>query len=194
MRNTRELTLNAMFITVILVMSFIPQLGIIQLGVIAFQIIHIPVIVAGLTLGFKSGVLNGFVFGASTLYVALTRGSGLLDPFFINPLVSILPRILFGITIGGLAGLLQPIIKKDGLRYAVISFLSTILHSVFVFIALYSVVFIGGTTITSGPQTAQTLFVFMVGIFTSNALVEAIAATIIVPPIVITLRKLKGSR
>lgn len=194
MKNTRELTLNAMFITLILIMSFVPQLGIIQLGVIAFQIIHIPVIVAGLTLGFKSGVLNGFVFGASTLYVALTRGASLLDPFFVNPLVSILPRILFGVSIGVISALVGKFVKKAALNYSITAFVSTIAHSTFVFIALYFVIFFGNTSILEGPQTAQTLFAFMIGIFASNALLEALAAMFIVPPIVIALKRIKGNR
>lgn len=194
MKNTREITLNAMFISIILIMSLIPQFGIIQLGVISFQIIHIPVIIAGLVLGTKSGILNGFVFGMITIYVALTRGSSLLDPYFVNPVVSVLPRVIFGMSIGLLAGLLKPMMKHDAVHFGVVSFVSTLIHSIAVFIALYSVIFISGPAIVDGVNSASTLFVFLVGIFTSNAIIEAIAATVIVPPIAIALKKLKGNR
>ena len=194
MKNTREITLNAMFISIILIMSLIPQFGIIQLGVISFQIIHIPVIIAGLVLGTKSGILNGFVFGMITIYVALTRGSSLLDPYFVNPVVSVLPRVIFGMSIGLLAGLLKPMMKHDAVHFGVVSFVSTLIHSIAVFIALYSVFFISGPAIVDGVNSASTLFVFLVGIFTSNAIIEAIAATVIVPPIAIALKKLKGNR
>lgn len=194
MKNTREITLNAMFISIILIMSLIPQFGIIQLGVISFQIIHIPVIIAGLVLGIKSGILNGFVFGMITIYVALTRGSSLLDPYFVNPVVSVLPRVIFGMSIGLLAGLLKPMMKHDAVHFGVVSFVSTLIHSIAVFIALYSVIFISGPAIVDGVNSASTLFVFLVGIFTSNAIIEAIAATVIVPPIAIALKKLKGNR
>lgn len=194
MKTTRELTFNALFITVILVMSLVPSFGILQLGVIAIQVIHIPVIIAGLTLGFKSGVLNGAVFGISTLIVALTRASSPFDLLFINPLVSVVPRILFGASIGALAGLLGTFIKNNTIKYGTVALLSTILHSAFVFVALYFAIFLGSTPIIPGQENMGTLFAVLLGIFSTNAIIEAVFAMVVVPPIVIVLKNLKGNR
>lgn len=194
MKTTRELTLNALFITVVLVMSLVPNFGIIQIGLIAIQVIHIPVIIAGLVLGFKSGVLNGFVFGVSTLIVALTRASSPFDLLFVNPLVSVLPRIIFGISIGALAGLLGNFIKNDIVKYGSVAFLSSLIHSIAVFIAVYVMIFVGDTALIPGQENAGVLFQVLAGIFTTNSLIEAAAAMIVVPPIVVALRKLKGNR
>ena len=167
MKTTRELTLNALFITVVLVMSLVPNFGIIQIGLIAIQVIHIPVIIAGLVLGFKSGVLNGFVFGVSTLIVALTRASSPFDLLFVNPLVSVLPRIIFGISIGALAGLLGNFIKNDIVKYGSVAFLSSLIHSIAVFIAVYVMIFVGDTALIPGQENAGVLFQVLAGIFTT---------------------------
>lgn len=190
MKNTKELTLNAMFITIIVIMAMVPFFGIFQVGPIAIQIIHIPVIVAGLLLGSKSGMINGFAFGAMTLYVALTRASGIFDPYFVNPLVSILPRILFGLSIGVLSGLLKNIIKKDAIRFSVVAFITTLLHTLFVFIALSSYMFIDGVPLDGISTSVGGFFYILAGIFASNGFLEAVAAAVVVPPIVMTLKRL----
>ena len=194
MKNTRDLTLNALFIALILVLSLVPNIGIIQIGPVAIQAIHIPVIIAGLTLGFKSGILMGFVFGASTLIVALTRASSPFDLLFINPILSVLPRILFGVSIGAMSGLMSNVVKADGIRFGVVAFVSSILHSVFVFIALYFIIFLGSTPLIPGQENPGVLFQILLSIFTFNSLIEAAAAAVIVPPIVIVLKKLMGHR
>lgn len=194
MKNTRELTLNAMFMTIIIIMALVPSLGIFQVGAIAIQVLHIPVIIAGLVLGFKSGVLNGFVFGVVSLYVALTRGSGPLDPYFINPIVSVLPRILFGISIGSISGLLGGFIKNDTIKFGGAAFLSTLAHTFFVFVALSSVIFVTGIPSFGDTSSTSGFFIFLAGIFAYNAVLEAIAAMLIVPPVVLALKRLRGNR
>lgn len=95
--NTRELTLTAVLTAVVLVMGLVPFLGYVPLTpMVGFTIIHIPVLVGAYFGGRKVGGFLGLVFGLTSLFVAFTRPSGALDPIFTNPLVSVLPRFLFG--------------------------------------------------------------------------------------------------
>lgn len=194
MKNTRELTLNAMFVTIIVIMGLVPFLGIFPIGPLGIQIIHIPVIIAGLVLGFKSGVLAGFSFGAVTLFVALTRPSNILHPYFTNPLVSILPRLLFGMSIGIFYNLLNKFVKSKPLVYGLTAFLSTIAHTIFVFIALSTVIFVTGVPSFGEATTTNAFFLLLIGSFVTNGLLEGVAALVVVPPVVIALNKIRGHR
>ena len=57
---------------------------------------HLPVIIGGILEGAVAGGFIGLIFGLSSLYMAYSTPSP-IAPFFMNPLVSVLPRILIGI-------------------------------------------------------------------------------------------------
>ena len=63
----------------------------------SITIMQIPVILAALIAGKYSGLGTGFIFGVFSLIQAAIAPIGPLDPFFVNPLVSILPRCLMGL-------------------------------------------------------------------------------------------------
>ena len=63
----------------------------------SITIMQIPVILAALIAGKYSGLGTGFIFGVFSLIQAAIAPIGPLDPFFVNPLISILPRNLMGL-------------------------------------------------------------------------------------------------
>ena len=63
----------------------------------SITIMQIPVILAALIAGKYSGLGTGFIFGVFSLIQAAIAPIGPLDPFFVNPLISILPRCLMGL-------------------------------------------------------------------------------------------------
>ena len=90
-----EITTLAMFSAIILVMVFVPYLGLITLfGIPSITLIHIPVLIGGAMLGRKQGAVLGLVFGVGTL-IRATYSSG-FDILFIFPWVSVVPRVIFG--------------------------------------------------------------------------------------------------
>ena len=99
MKKTQELILVSLFSSIILMLSLIPNLGlIIVFGGVSLTIIHIPVLIGVMT--FKrlvNVIILGFVFGLGSFLAALTRGSTPIDLAFVNPLISIVPRILFAV-------------------------------------------------------------------------------------------------
>jgi len=99
MKRTQELILVSLFSSIILMLSLIPNLGLIVVfGGVSLTIIHIPVLIGVMTFKRLSNVLIlGVVFGLGSFLAALTRGSTPIDLAFVNPLISIVPRILFAV-------------------------------------------------------------------------------------------------
>ena len=79
-----------------IMMSMLPFIGYIPIGPIKATIMHIPVIIGAIIEGPVVGATIGLIFGLTSLWNAITQPV-LLSPLFINPLVSVLPRILIGI-------------------------------------------------------------------------------------------------
>jgi uncharacterized membrane protein len=79
-------------------------LGITPFGIIpwfsgaSITIMHVPVIIAAILEGPIVGMIVGLIFGISSLIKAAVQPLGLLDPYFVNPIISVLPRILIGLS------------------------------------------------------------------------------------------------
>lgn len=96
--NVRRIAVIGILSALTLALSLLPQIGYITIPGLGLQItiVHIPVIIAGIIEGPVVGAFVGLIFGLSSLYTALT--SPLPIAFaFLNPLVSILPRIFIGV-------------------------------------------------------------------------------------------------
>ncbi len=96
--NVRRIAVVGVLSGLTLALALIPQIGYIVVPGLGIQItiVHIPVIIAGIIEGPVVGAFVGLIFGLSSLYTALT--SPLPIAFaFMNPLVSILPRIFIGV-------------------------------------------------------------------------------------------------
>ncbi len=100
MRNERvkEMTLIAMFTAIVAVMSFVPFLGFITVGGVAITLIHIPVLIGAIFGGKRTGIFLATAFGVFSMIRAFMTPE-LFNVFFQNPLVAILPRFLFGVSI-----------------------------------------------------------------------------------------------
>ena len=173
----RRIAITGAFSALIILMG-IPglHLGYIQLSPAAsLTIMHIPVILAAVLAELPGGIVTGLVFGLTSLVNAAANPSGLLDPLFVNPFCSVLPRMLFGVAAWGVFRLLSmiPVFPK-ALCAAVTSFLTTLLHTVMV---------IGSMYVFLNSQMSETMggmgFVMVMGIILPGALLEAVAATFV---------------
>ena len=61
--NMRTFVLTGMFVALVFLFGFIPAIGLIPLGFINLTLLHLPVIIGTLLLGFKPGLLLGACFG-----------------------------------------------------------------------------------------------------------------------------------
>ena len=94
-KSTKKITVIGIFTGITAILVFTP-LGMVPLPFISLTICQIPAILASMIYGPVVGALEGLVFGLLSLLRALIWRQGVLDPLFINPLVSVLPRVLMG--------------------------------------------------------------------------------------------------
>lgn len=93
--NTKDISIIGILVALIVVLALTP-LGIVPLGVISATTVHIPVIVGAIILGPKVGGILGLFFGLVSFAKAFLTPN-LSSVAFVNPIVSVLPRIMIGI-------------------------------------------------------------------------------------------------
>src|SRR6056297_865099 len=151
-------------------------------------LIFIPTIVTSIVMGPKAGALMGFLAGATTMLRAILAPLSPFDVFFINPLISILPRIFIGIVPFLIYKLIKGLVKNEaGDKFAIIIAGATgaITNTALVMTMLY---------IIYAQQVVDMIGVgfkvFLISIITTNALIEAVVAAILTLPAVIAYRKI----
>lgn len=207
MRNNKvsEMTFLAMFIAIITVMSFVPWLGFITIGGVAITIIHIPVLIGAIFGGKKVGIILATTFGVLSMIRAFMTPDA-FNIFFQNPLVSILPRFIFGVSIWyiytGVHKLLKPIIVSEdvevskkkkllqlneftvlGITFAVAS----MAHTLITLTALYLFSFQSEIYLEFFGDASVLRFIWI--ILLSNGFIEVGLAVIIGAPITWRLRE-----
>jgi uncharacterized membrane protein len=152
-------------------------LGVTHLGLIPWfsgasvTVMHVPVIVGALLEGPVVGVAVGLIFGLYSLFQAAAAPTGPIDVAFVNPLVSVLPRLL----IGPAAWLVYRALRgsgsaaREGTAVAVSGVVGSLANTVLVLSALSLFGFIpwsvaGGVAVANGlPEAAVAgLVVFVV--------------------------------
>ena len=108
--------LIALFCAIIIVQNFVPFFGYIPVGPLNLTTIHVTVIIAAIVLGPRDGAIIGGVWGLITFIRAYVwPTSPLATIVFVNPLVSVVPRILIGVVAGYAFIFLRNKIKKVSL-------------------------------------------------------------------------------
>ena len=93
--NVRSMTIVGVLGAISVVLGMTP-LGFIPVGPTRATIMHIPVIIGAIIEGPIVGALVGLIFGMFSIFQAVTNPTP-VSFVFLNPLVSVLPRVLIGI-------------------------------------------------------------------------------------------------
>lgn len=200
--STKWMTGTALMVAITVVLAFTP-LGIIPLVVLSATTLHIPTIIATLFLGWESGVICGLVFGITSL-IKNFHSASLFAPFFKNPLVSIMPRVLFPLAVYGISILVGRFLKKgklgENVTYVVSSFLGTLIHTTMVMGMIYllyrtrieAVLQNGAGVPESIAKNGVGLGIAVMGV--TNGLPEALVAAIIAPIVLLALNRAFSGR
>lgn len=181
-KKTRNLVYYAMIMAIIVMMAAVPFLGYVQIFPIAITLVHIPVIIGTILFGWKAGFLFGLTFGVSSMIVAITRGAA-TDLLFINPLISVVPRIMFGLIIYPIYRLFERIQSSEALSIGLTAFVSSFVHSVLVLAAIFLLL------TYEGKMVGSTIFQQLLAtVLTVNVSLEAVASTIVAIPLVKAVR------
>lgn len=171
----KKLTLTGALSALVIVLG-ITKLGFITLSPTAsITILHIPVILICMLAGLPEGLFVGLVFGTLSLIQAAMSPAGGLDPFFVNPLISVLPRMLIAVIAWGLWKALNliPHMPKT-ISAGITGFITTVCHTLLVLGSLYVFKATDVKAALGGMG-----YLALVGACGFNAILEAIAATII---------------
>lgn len=181
--STRKLTITGMMIALTMILSYTP-LGIIPLQPVSATIVHIPTIIIALLEGPLVGGIVGAAFGIVSMIKAITQPAGILDPCFMNPIVSVLPRICIGVVTGYAYKGLMFTIKNKTVSSVVASALGSLTNTLGAMGLIY---FIYVEDLTERLGTAAGPVIW--GIITTYGIVEMLAAVVICTAVVLALKK-----
>lgn len=182
-RNVFQMTIIAMLVAILIIQTFVPILGYIPLGPIDVTIVHITVILAAVLFGSRTGLLIGMSWGILSMVRAYIQPT----PFnivFLNPLISVVPRLLVGLISGLLFSWLS---KKTTSRwiYSVTALVGTVLNTVLVLGGIY--LFAGETYANALGIPVSALLGALGAVIATNGIIEIIASMIILPVVAIPL-------
>lgn len=132
MDRTKKMVVSGILLAWMLVLGM-TQLGFIPFGPIRATTLHIPVIIGAVLFGRNIGVFLGFSFGLFSLWTNFTKPT-ILSFAFQNPVVSLLPRIIFPL----IAYYLYYYLKKKS--HDDIKKIGSILYSILLIETTYSLV------------------------------------------------------
>ena len=173
MRNyqTKKLVEISLLSSVIFLLTF-TELGYPKFGPINSTIIHLPVLFGVLYFAtLKESIILGFVFGISSFLKVWLMPTSPLDVIFLNPLVSIFPRVLT--TIIGYF-----LMVKWFHKWAVfpLTFWVSLIHSFLVLTMMYLLY----NNFIASTLSLSTL-TLLSGIFLTSSMIEAALAGFVVP-------------
>ncbi|WP_026477001.1 ECF transporter S component [Alkaliphilus transvaalensis] len=159
----KKMAIAGMLGALSVVLSLTPFLGYIPILGVNATTMHIPIIIAAIIVGPKAAIFVGFIFGVSSFLRANPA-------FFSDPLVSILPRLVIGIT------------AYYGYKISKSSIVAAMVGTATNTIGVLTMIYLRGYLPLS----------IIKGIATVNAPIEIIVSVIIVYPVMKVLFKYKN--
>lgn len=183
--NTRQLAIIGMLSAVSILLG-VSGLGFIPIPPVKATIMHIPVIIGAILEGPVVGAMIGLIFGIFSVIQAMTNPTPLFF-VFVNPIVSVLPRILIGIVsyycYNAIGGKFTSI--KIGIGAAVGSLTNTfgVLGLMYlIYVERYAKVF--NISVAAAKKG-------IIAIAITNGLPEAAVSVLITIPVVMAIKKFK---
>ena len=139
MNNTNQRTHKLTFIGVMLSLTivFVAMTVLPTTSASMALLIFLPTIITSIIYGPKAGALMGGLAGTSTLLRALFAPASPLDYLFLNPLVSILPRIFVGVVPYYVNTLFEKIIKSKPIALLIAGVSGALTNTGLVILMLY---------------------------------------------------------
>ena len=190
-KETARLTITAVFVALLLLQTFVPNIGYIRIVPALPAITTIPLTIAiySSLMGSKAGLGFGLFWGITRLFVAYTQPGDIVSLLiFQNPVISLVPSIIAG----WLPGLIVKVIKRKDIGFIFAGLVASLANT-FLVILLTSLFFMNNATVLTshlGNNTgSNTLFIILVAALGLNGILEAIFTGIVTPIVAIPLRK-----
>lgn len=192
--NVRKMVVISMLSGICLFLG-LTGLGFIPLPLFKLTILHLPVIIGAIIEGPVVGGSIGLIFGLFSIYQNITTPTP-MSPFFYNPLVSVLPRILIGIISYYVYKIIRSKVKNIKVSISIAAICGSLVNTIGVLGTIYLVYFKDyatvlmerGTISTHSMGAVTTALLTVIG---TNGLAEAILSALVVTPIVIAIFKMQ---
>lgn len=182
---TRQIVVIGMLSAVSVIMGM-AGFGFIPLPTVKATIMHLPVIIGAIIEGPVVGGLIGLIFGLFSIYQNIVSPTP-VSFVFLNPLVSVVPRVLIGITAYYSYNLFSG--KREVLKAGVGAAVGSLTNTVAVLAMIY---FLYGQKYAAAKEIdPEKVAAFIGGIAVMNGIPEAIIAILVVVPLVIALKKIR---
>jgi uncharacterized membrane protein len=146
---------------------------------VSLSVLQVPTIIGAAVEGPVVGILVGAIFGATSLVQsAISPAKGPIDIFFVNPLVSVLPRILVGLAAWLVYSLFRG--RLRGLAGAAAGLAGSLANTVFV---------LGALVLAGAVPLAVAA-----GVVVSNGLIEAAVSAVLSSAIVAAWKGVEDKR
>lgn len=206
MNNTKtfNMVMTALFIAIIAVMTFIPNVGYINLIVIKATLLHVPVIVGSIVLGPKNGAVLGAAFGITSLIKNTLEPSLLsfaFSPFYSvgdvggngwSVVIALVPRILVGVipyfVYKGIEKLLKDFKKRRLIAIPIAAAAGALTNTLLVMNLIF---FCFREEFAAAKNIAlEAVYDVILGIIAANGIPETIVAVVLGTAVSIALLKL----
>lgn len=188
-KNTLRLNMLAMFIAIILVQTSIPLIGYIPIGPLEITIIPMTVVVATVLLGTVDGAIIGGIWGLTTFVRAFVwPTSPLAAIVFVNPIISVIPRIMIGVVAGVTYTYLKKHFKSQTASISVAAVLGSLTNTVLVLGLIY--LFYKAKAPQLYQINIKELLPYLLGVVGTNGIPEAIFSGIVTPMIGVPVKKI----
>lgn len=186
--HARKISILALFAAIVIIQNYVPLVGYIPAGMLEITTMHITVIVAAILLGPVDGGIVGGIWGLVDWLRAITvTSSALGNVVMVNPLISIIPRILIGVITGWLVNWLIKTKLPQQVTFLISAVIGSLVNTVLVLSLIY-VFYHNGSQVYAALNLKE-LTPYLLTIAGVNGIPEAIAAGIIAPLLAVPLLK-----
>ena len=185
--NVRKMSIISVLSAISIMLSMTP-LGFIPIGPTNATIMHIPVIIGAIVEGPMVGMSVGLIFGLTSLIRNLTMPT-ITSFAFINPLVSVLPRVLIGIVAYYVYKLAIKITKNSFVSGWITGFIGSLVNTVGVLGMVY--LLYGARYAVALDKSAASAKTLLLTLATTSGIPEAILGGFVVSAVAVVLKKRK---
>ena len=194
MKDTKKKVFEVIFFALLVALMFVfswTPLGMVPLGTASATTIFIPVCI-GICFfkDFKYSILLGFAFGLVS-FIRSFVPNGPLDPYFQNPIVSVLPRMFVGVVGYFAYRVLHN--TKGIIKYPVVGALVALFNTIFTMSTLLLVYYKDISNLVNN-DFGMTVGALLGSIALLNMIPEIALGVVLTPAVMFALDKVKVSR
>jgi uncharacterized membrane protein len=183
---TRQLTTVGMLSAISIVLGATGY-GFIPTPMAKATILHIPVIIGAIIEGPVVGAIIGLIFGVFSLVQNYVAPSSALFFAFQNPLISVLPRVLIGVT--SYYTYKYMFSKNQAIKVGAGTIIGTLTNTVGVLTMINIIYADHAAKVLKATPATVTKIIY--GLAVTNGIPEVIVAVIITIPVVMALKKIR---